>query len=83
MKPAHAVRFWVMMTMAHVSATTLAQTEISSIDFKVDGNDSIIEIVSKGPLSYDQKDNAQDQQIILNISDAKLGATASRKLDTS
>lgn len=57
--------------------------EISSIDFKVDGNQSQIEIVGDGPLTYTKQTDAQPGQIVLDVAAATLAGSASRKLDTS
>src|SRR3989338_9047186 len=60
-----------------------AAARITSIDFKSKNGTTVIEITSDTPLSYDKQDNLSDNQIIVDLKDAKLAKGASRKLDTS
>lgn len=60
-----------------------ATTTISSIDFMGLTPPHQIAIKADGPLTYSKQENTNDQQIILEISNAKLAKTASRKIDTS
>lgn len=64
-------------------AVALAATQVTSIDFRMRGGSSEIEITADGPISVGQRDNPAEQQLILELSGAKLGPMASRPLDTS
>jgi type IV pilus assembly protein PilQ len=56
---------------------------VTSIDYKLTDGKSLIEITGDGTLAYTQQENAQDKQLVIDLSDTKLAKTASRKLDTS
>ena len=56
---------------------------VTSVDFRVDGGTSWIEITSDSPVTYTQSENSQDKQLILNFDQSTIGPAASRRLDTS
>lgn len=64
-------------------AASASATEIRTIDFRVDGDQSVVELIADGPLSVTQSENTANNQVILDVVGAKLGAGAKRKLDTS
>ncbi len=60
-----------------------AATPVKSIDFKDEAQESVIEITSDGPLTYEKRDDAEKKQVIIDLKDVSLEANASRPLDTS
>ncbi len=60
-----------------------AAGKISAVDFKAEATESIIEIRSDAPLTFEKQENAQDNQVILEIKDASFAKGVDRKLDTS
>ncbi len=73
----------VSMGILLMTSLSLAATEINNIGFKVEGDQSVIEIVGSGPIVYQKTENAEGRQIVFDIEDATLAKSASRKLDTS
>ncbi len=57
--------------------------QILSIDFNGIGAMSEITITGDAPVRFEQSENAQDKQLVLNLKGATLAKNASRKLDTS
>src|SRR5262245_37148979 len=75
---------WLVLPLAiAMVARLVSAAEISSVDFKLDGGNTVIEITGDGPLEYTQSENATDNQIVLDLKGAKLSTVAARKLDTS
>ena len=65
------------------STSLLAATEVTSIAFKGGEKSSVIEIMGSGPLTFTKQENSADKQIVIDLTDATLGKTVARKLDTS
>lgn len=56
---------------------------ITSLDFKVEGRESFLEIQTDEKLPYRSRQNRTDQQIVIDIPNSKIGPRAKRALDTS
>ena len=81
------IRFWgtrsVCFLVAVLAGNALGATKITSIDFKANEAESVIELTGDGPLTIDKQENEADKQIVLEIKDSELVKGAERKLDTS
>lgn len=77
------VLVFALLFVGWLKPTKSQGAEIKSIGFKVENGSSVIEIVGDGPLTYSKEENAQDNQIVLNLAETDLSGNASRKLDTS
>lgn len=60
-----------------------AGTRITGINFKGTSDPARLIILASGPIQVDKQVNAQDKQLILNISGATLARGMKRKIDTS
>lgn len=82
------IRHWgiaiaVIAVISMGPEAALAVNQVTSIDFKVEGDSSQIEIRADGQIAFEKQENPQDNQLVLELKGAKLGTEASRKLDTS
>ena len=75
---------WLAIASTFIYPLALsAATQVTSIDFQNGANASVIVIKSNSPLAYENKENPDDKQIVLDLKDAQLGPSAKRNLDTS
>lgn len=58
-------------------------SKITSIDFKGTGDPSEISIQSDGPLTFEKQENSDDKQVVLELKNATISKSNSRKIDTS
>jgi type IV pilus assembly protein PilQ len=71
-----------LMLVAAAGAARAAST-ITSLDFRVTGTESVLEIRGDGPLAFTSQENQSDRQVVIDLEGAKLGTAARRRLDTS
>jgi len=72
--------FIIFVFLAPVFSYT---AEINSIEFEVTGGVAKLQILSDEPIQYQTSENEPDKQIVIDLQNAKLAISASRKLDTS
>ncbi|MBI2711963.1 MAG: type IV pilus secretin PilQ [Bdellovibrio sp.] len=66
-----------------LSSIAMGASKITSIEFKGTQDPSELTIQADGPLSFEKQENEQDKQVVLEIKDAILSKSNSRKIDTS
>ena len=65
------------------SALAAIAPKVTSVDFKVNGDSSLIEIRTTAPVTFEKTENTSDKQLVIDLKGARLSATAGRSLDTS
>ncbi|MCM2321646.1 MAG: type IV pilus secretin PilQ [Oligoflexia bacterium] len=79
-------RFWMVSLAASALLLPLSAwsaTKILSIDFRGTSDPSQIEIRADGPLTYEKKDGSSENQVVIELSDARISPAVARKIDTS
>ncbi len=74
---------WILISLINSSAVAWAQVQITSIDFKGTEDPSELTIQASGPMTFEKQENSQDKQLIIEIPDATISKSNSRKIDTS
>lgn len=77
------LKFSCLASLFLFTATgAFAATQITAIDFH-GGATPTLEVSANGPIQVQKTDNSQDQQVVLEIQNASIAKSVSRKLDTS
>jgi len=72
-----------ILTLGALASLESWAAKVTSIDFKGTGDPSEVDISTDGPITVDKQENAQDKQIVLELSGASITKSNARKIDTS
>lgn len=71
------------MSLFLMSSVSGAASKITAIDFKGTEDPSELSIQADGPLTFEKQENAEDKQVVLELKNATISKSNSRKIDTS
>jgi type IV pilus assembly protein PilQ len=74
---------FLLLGMEVFSAGAWGSSKITAIDFSGTSDPSELSIQADGPLTFNKQENAQDNQIILELKGATISKSNARKIDTS
>lgn len=77
------MRFLMIIGLIILPIHGWAASKVTSVDFKGTQDPSEIEIQTDGPVTFEKQENAQDNQVIIELKGASISKGNSRKIDTS
>lgn len=80
-KVIHAGLLFILLML--LPGRVFAASQLTAIDFYGIQDPNRIEIRSNGPVTFDKQDHLKDRQVVIELKNATLPSSLSRKIDTS